>query len=88
MNVDTKYKPLALQGAIYKLSKPGILVFFLITECISFIKDSPFSQCKFPLKGLNYATCTQTKHAWPGFQYSLAVLHQLSIWPSAFPKPR
>lgn len=25
MNVDTKYKPLALQGASFKLSKPGIL---------------------------------------------------------------
>lgn len=55
-------------------------------EPISLVKDSPFSWCKFTFKLLNYTT--QTKLELSGFQYSLAALHQLSIWPSVFPSSK
>lgn len=72
-------------GSQLQAVKPRHPVFFLITECISFIKDSPFSWCKFAFKGLSYATWS---HAWPGLQCSLPALHQLSIWPSVILRPK
>lgn len=74
-------------GCQFQSVKTRSPVFFTMVEPISFIKDSPFPCCKFTFKWLNYTTHTQTKLAWPGFQYSLATLHQLNIWPSIFPRP-
>lgn len=73
-------------GCQFQAVKTRSLVFLTGWSLSPSLRTVPFLDANLHLNYLNYTT--QTKLEWSGFQYSLAALHQLSIWPSVFPSSK